>query len=383
MAAYTNARIWDGVAERYLDANSIVVEEGKIAQVGRDLGGEDCAGLTVLPGLIDAHVHMVLDPAMRTVAEHLAEEPDAVRRKMAARALAMVRGGITTARDLGGGQWLELELRDRIDAGEIPGPRLLCAGQPVTSVGGHCHFWGGEAADAAQAEAVVERQRARGVDLVKLMATGGMQTPGSQPKDAQFDQAATSAIVAFAKTRGLEVAAHCHGTPGIRHAVRAGARTIEHCSWIGQDGRRGPYDAQLVAEIARREVWISPTVNAGWARFGKAFANNVTGNFRAMKTAGCRFVASTDAGIPNVRHHDLALALPVFARLAELSPVETLRCATSEAAAALGLGEVAGVVRAGASADLLFVRGDPLANLDVLRQPVLVLARGREYGAAG
>ena len=376
---YSNVRLWDGVADDYMAADSIAVEDGAIAAIGHGMRGEDCAGLTVLPGLIDAHVHMVLDPMLKTVAEQLAEPAKTTRAKMVERAEAMVRHGITTARDLGGGEWLELELRDRINAGEVAGPRLLCAGQPITSVAGHCHFWGGEATTVAEAETVIQRQREHGVDLIKIMATGGMQTAGSQPKDAQFDQATTTAIVAAAGAAGFDVAAHCHGTSGIRHAANAGVRSIEHCSWIGSDGRRGDYDAAVAEEIARRGIWISPTVNAGWARFGEDFATRVTTNFRAMKRHGCRLIASTDAGIPNVRHQDLAKALPVFARLAELSPVETLRCATSECAAALGIDDITGTLREGASADLLFVRGDPLRDLGSLLTPAMVVARGREF----
>ena len=376
---YANLRIWDGLAQRYAKADAIAVEGDTIVAIGRGLKGEDCRGLTVIPGLIDAHVHMVLDPALSSAAEQVAEAPDIVRRKMVLRAEAMLRAGITTARDLGGGAWLELELRDRINAGEVAGPRLLCAGQPITSIGGHCHFWGGEAADVPAAQAVIERQQAHGVDLIKLMATGGMLTPQSQPKDAQFDQAATSAIVAAANARGFDVAAHCHGTPGIRHAANAGVRSIEHCSWIGADGRRGDYDIDVVREIARRDIWVSPTINAGWARFDGAAAAKITDHLRVLKENGCRLVASTDAGIPRVRHEDLARALPVFARLAELSPVETLRCATSGCAAALGLADTTGTLREGACADLLFVRGDPLADLVALLEPAMVVARGREY----
>ena len=379
MPVYGNIRLWDGLGDDYSDADSIAVEGETITAVGHGLGGEDCGGLTVVPGLIDAHVHMVLDPALRSLDAQLAEPADVSREKMRQRAAAMVRAGITTARDLGGGAWLELELRDRIEAGEIVGPRLLCAGQPITSVGGHCHFWGGEAATLADAQAIIERQRQHGVDLIKVMATGGMQTPGSQPKDAQFDQSTMSAIVAAANAHGYPVAAHCHGIPGIRNAAHAGVRSIEHCSWIGGDGKRGAFDPQTALEIARRGIWVSPTVNAGWGRFGPDFAAAVTANFRAMKAHGCALIASTDAGIPNVYHEDLAKALPVFARLAELSPVETLRSATSDCARALGLEDTTGILREGASADLLFVRGDPLADLGALLDPALVVARGREH----
>jgi len=380
---YGNLRIWDGVSDDYCAKwDSIAVDGETIVGVGNGWRGEDCAGMTLIPGLIDAHVHMVLDPSIGSLQEQLAQAPALIRDKMVRRAGEMVRHGITTARDLGGGNWLELELRDRINAGEVLGPRLLCAGQPITSVGGHCHFWGGEAADLAAAREVIGRQHAHGVDLIKIMATGGMQTPNSEPKDAQFDQATTTAIVATATALGYPVAAHCHGTQGIRQAANAGVASIEHCSWIGADGKREPYDPETAREIARRDVWVSPTINAGWARFPEAFAARVRENMRGMKAAGCRLIASTDAGIPNVRHHDLARALPVFANLAELEPVQALRCATSECAEALGLGDATGRLLEGYSADLLFVEGDPLADLQSLRSPVKVVVRGREVEPA-
>lgn len=379
LTAYTNIRLWDGVSEDYSTFDSIVVEGESIVAMGRGLPGEDCTGLTALPGLIDAHVHMVLDPSIASLTDQLMQSESDIRDKMVRRAEAMVRHGITTARDLGGGNWLELELRDRIDAGEIIGPRLKCAGQPVTSVKGHCHFWGGEATDADAAVAVIQRQHEHGVDLIKVMATGGMQTPNSEPKDSQFDQPTLSAIVAAANDRGYPVAAHCHGTPGIREAAHAGVRSIEHCSWIGTDGKREPYDPSVAREIARRGIWVSPTVNAGWARYPEAFAERVRKNFRGLKAQGCRLVASTDAGIPNVRHEDLARALPVFARLAELTPLEVLRSATSECADALGLADVTGTLREGLAADLLFVPGDPLTDLSVLQRPAMVVARGRAF----
>ena len=154
---YKNVRIWDGVGDDYVEASSILVEDAWIRDVSDRAGrGRDCSGLTVVPGLMDAHVHMTLDPSIPTVDGQLAQSEEDIRAKMVDRAERMVRSGITTARDLGGGAWLELELRDRINRGEIPGPRLLCAGQPVTSVQGHCHFWGGESASVEDARTVID-----------------------------------------------------------------------------------------------------------------------------------------------------------------------------------------------------------------------------------
>lgn len=388
---YRNVRVWDGVADGYAEADSVTVAGGRIVAVddaGRGANGKasrDMAGVTALPGLMDAHVHMTLDPALKTPPEQLAVSDDALVAGIERRALAMAQAGITTARDLGGGKWLELAVRDRIRAGELPGPRLLCAGQPVTSARGHCHFWGGEAVDAESAAAVIERQAQHGVDLIKVMATGGFLTEGSAPGAAQYDRETLAAIVACARRHGYDVAAHCHGTEGIDHAARAGVTTIEHCSWISKQGSRDGYVPAVAERIAANGAWVSPTIGAGWRRFmgsGK-FEHTVKASFARMREAGVRLIASTDAGIPNVFHHDLPRALPVFAHFAGLTPVETLRTATSDCATALGLAGETGRLVSGLAADVLFVDGDPLADLAALESPALVLARGREIGPAG
>jgi imidazolonepropionase-like amidohydrolase len=386
----TGLRIWDGVSDGYLDgANAIRIEGARIAAIGpaRDLtGGAEVRGFdgaAALPGLCDAHVHMTLDATTRPTADQMRTDRASVERAMAERALAMVRSGITTARDLGGGDWLELELRDRIARGEIPGPRLLCAGQPVTSVGGHCHFWGGEAEGEGEICGVARRQIERGADWIKVMATGGVLTKGSSTGAVQFDADEIAAIVAEAHGQGRRVAAHCHGTAGIGNAVAARVQTIEHCSWVGPDGFGSGLDVEIARRMAANAIWVSPTVNAGWRRFlesgerGARFRERMRACFRAMRSAGVRFVASTDAGIPGVHHHRLPEALQVFGRYTELAPIDVLRAATSDAAQALGLSGVTGRLRPGLEADVLVVGGDPLADLAALQAPEAGWARGR------
>ncbi|MCZ6711590.1 MAG: amidohydrolase family protein [Gammaproteobacteria bacterium] len=378
----TNIRIWDGVG--LLDADTIRLEGERIAAIGArsDLAGDaeviDCQGATAIPGLIDAHVHLELNPDHHKPPEKtdLGQRP-----LMVERAAAMVQAGITTARDLGGGAWLELELRDRIASAEIPGPRLLCAGQPITCPAGHCHFWGGEAADAVEVKAVLARQVAKGVDLIKVMATGGRMTRGSDPMKPQFDLATLSDITATARAHNLTVAAHCHGTEGIELAARAGVRTIEHCSWAGSEGWGTDFQADVAQLILDRDVWVSPTVNRGWQRMldsktGDALTR-MRSAYRHLLDLGVPFVASTDAGIPGVFHHHLPLALKVFGAIAEMSAEQTLRTATSAAAAALGVDQITGRLKPTLDADIVLVAGNPLEDLAALAEPVGVWARGR------
>jgi imidazolonepropionase-like amidohydrolase len=373
-------RVWDG--ERLLGDGNLHFEGAFITAIDQVPGTADqvidCSGATALPGLMDAHVHMELDPEVR---EPPAHSENAVAAAIAARAARMVGAGITTARDLGGGSWAELTLRDRIAAGESPGPRLLCSGQPVTSVRGHCHFWGGEAADLAAGIEVIDRQHAHGVDLIKIMATGGNLTKGSTPKDSQFDAETLRGFVQHANALGYATAAHCHGTDGIHNAACAGITTIEHCSWVGEEGWGLDFRPEVVDEIAAGGCFVSPTVNKGWQRMirpDSAMLGRKRKEFAALRAAGIPVIASTDSGIPGVFHHELPEALAVFAEIAEMTPEETLRTATSTCARALGLKGLTGQLRPGLSADILLVDGDPLADLAALGRPVGVWARGRE-----
>jgi imidazolonepropionase-like amidohydrolase len=388
--AIRGVRVWDGVADTTsAGPQTIRVELGRITGIGSDealLEDADVVepgpGCVALPGLIDAHVHLTLDPALRDAAGQTGSSASEQLAAAGVRAAAMLRAGITTARDLGGGDHLEVALRDRIARGQMVGPRLLCAGQPLTTKGGHCHFWGGEVDSDDEIRDFVELQCDHGVDWIKVMATGGVITRGTNPADAQFAEAQLAVVCAAAATRGRKVAAHCHATEGIRRAVRAGAHTIEHCSWVGTSGFGSDFDESIAVEMGERGTVVSPTVNAGWTRFvardgvETEFYRGMRRAFDTLRNAGVVLIASTDAGIPNVAHHDLPRALPIFAKFAGMTPVETLRSATSHAATALELEGIVGRLLPGHVADVLVVQGDPLVDLSVLEQPRMVMAAG-------
>jgi imidazolonepropionase-like amidohydrolase len=224
---------------------------------------------------------------------------------------------------------------------------------------------------------VLARQLEHGVDLIKIMATGGRMTGGSQPLLPQFSSKQIAAVVAAAAAAGLDVAAHCHGTAGIQAAASAGVATIEHCSWLGSGGWASDYQAATAQLIANRGIQVSPTVNAGWQRMlGKPVGERVGQSLRAMIALGIPIIASTDAGIPGVHHHQLPQALQVFAQLSGTSAEYTLRSATSQAAAGLKLDNITGRLMTGLSADIVITDGNPLEDLSSLKDPVAVWARG-------
>jgi imidazolonepropionase-like amidohydrolase len=334
-------------------------------------------------------VHLTLDPHGPSAAEQAAFPAEKLEPELERRARAMLAAGITSARDLGGARFLELELAARIERGELAGPRLLCAGQPITCPGGHTHFFGGEARGADAVRSAVRRQLGHGAHWIKVMATGGVLTPGTSIEAAQFEVAELRELVDEARAAGRRVAAHCHGTEGMRRAAAAGVSSIEHASFAGPEGFGSDLDLELVDQIARLEICVAPTVNSGWRRLlageGRrgALGERMARCLRSLRAAGVRLIASTDAGIPRVEHHRLPEALPVLAELAELSSVEALRAATSEAARALGLEALTGALRPGLAADLLVVAGDPTRDLSALQRPLLVMARGTPLDGCG
>ncbi|MFD3936239.1 amidohydrolase family protein [Streptomyces sp. NPDC058611] len=333
---------------------------------------------TLLPGLVDAHVHLVLDAGPDPVAA-LREADDAtVAKGIAERALGLLNAGVTTVRDLGDRNGLVTEFRDAVRVGRVPGPRVLAAGTPVTGPGGHCWFLGGEVSGEDAARALVRRNVERGTDLIKVMATGGGITKGGPPIWApQFTAEELRIIVQEAASAGLPVAAHAHGTAGIVAAVEAGVSTIEHCTWIDQDGFRLLDD--VVDEIAARGIGVCPAASPDWRgfaeRFGHERAEEMFGGIRRMRERGVRLLTGTDAGVSRAVFDDFVSSLEFFAHLGCTSQ-EIVDLATCEAAEALGLGKVTGRLLPGLRADLLVVEGNPLSDLQALRRVRLVMADG-------
>lgn len=333
----------------------------------------DLGDVTLLPGLIDAHVHLSLPADDAADTDDDAGQLAVMRRS----ARELVDAGVTTARDLGGRGYLALRIRDEVDAGTTPGPRLLAAGSPLTPPRGHCWFLGGEVDGPEEARAVVRAHVAAGVDVVKVMATGGFLTPGTTPWDASFDTATLAAIVGEAHRHGRRVAAHCHGVEGIRRAVAAGVDTLEHCSFVDGDGGMR-FDDELADRIVASGAYVSPTMNAdARALMAQGWVPPVVELWRR----GARVVASTDAGIPGTPHRDYVLALEALVE-AGMPPAAVLDAATARGAEGLGLGDVTGRLAPGLSADLIAVDGDPTTDVRVLRRPAFVMVRGRRVRPA-
>ena len=332
---------------------------------------------TITPGLIDCHVHLCFDGGPRPAARMRAET-DAQQLVLMLRSARELLGvGVTTARDLGARGYLDVVVRDAIAAGLARGPRMLVSGSPVTVTGGHCWFMGGEADSEDDLRRLVRTHHKHGVDVIKVMATGGNMTPGSAPWYAQYTARQLAVVVEEARRLDKPVAAHAHGTEGIARAVEAGVTTIEHCSFVTETNERR-FSEQLAARIAEQGIVVCPTMSVTAPHVARLTGILVGEHLTAMRELGVRLVAGTDSGIDNNPHHQYLGGLEYLVSLG-FRPRDVLAMATTEAAAALGLGAVTGRLAPGYEADLLVVDGDPLADISALGRLRRVIARGEDY----
>ncbi|MEV6912911.1 amidohydrolase family protein [Amycolatopsis sp. NPDC051071] len=350
-----------------------------VAQASPDAERLDFPGATLMPGLVNAHVHLAFDATREMLPNFLASEDAALRAGAKDRLGQLLRSGVTTVRDLGDRDALGARVRAELDAEGVAAPRLLTAGTPLTVPNGHCHFLGGEVDGEAAIRALIDADAAAGADVIKVMASGGQITEGgAEMWESQFDVRTLRLIVEHAARHGLPVAAHAHGADAIEAAVEAGARTIEHCTWMTgpqrQDRREG-----VAKRMADEGIAACSTSSRNWRtmaeRMGEELAKTVYGRLSWLEELGVPLLSGTDAGLPGSVFDDPVGALELYEWLG-FGRRRILEIATEDSAAGLGIGDVTGRLAPGLSADVLVVDGHPLDDLTALRNVLFVLSRG-------
>ena len=384
-------RLIDGTGRSVLRDVTILVENGTIAAVreGASLlpGAEradvlDVGDRTVLPGLIDAHVHLVFNEAKESVPPVLGAS-DATLLLWAVRNVrSALCAGITTLRDCGDRGGVTFALRAAIEGGVLPGPRIVACGPPITTTAGHLHYIGVEADGLKELLKGVRGLVKAGADFVKICATGGGITPGSNVRAAQYSAEELGAVVRDAHRLERRVAAHAHGTEGIRNAAIAGIDSLEHCSWLGR--KEGyEYEDDVLRMIVDKGLCICYTI-AGERHVTEEDAERTRREGpqgpwlfqRKAFDAGAKFVIAGDDGVSGTRFLEFSRSLEVAVKRIGLSPMDAIRSATSVAAEMLGLDREIGTVEVGKRADLLVVDGDPSEDIETLRQVVWVMRDG-------
>ncbi|HEY6411444.1 MAG TPA: amidohydrolase family protein [Ktedonobacteraceae bacterium] len=373
-----NTTIIDGKGGRPQPAMDLLVSEERIHALGpRGTLSFDPAetqiyaldGMTLMPGLIDCHVHLFADggPEGRIQSD---EAPGLALLRAAFHARRTLEAGVTTIRDCGGQGHMEFALRQAIASGYCSGPRLVLAGRLLSMTSAGAEAFSGmyrEADGPDEVRKAAREQLKAGADVIKVMATGAVMTPGEQPGASQFTFEELCAAAEEAHKAGRKLAAHAHGAAGILTAVRAGADTIEHGSLLCES----PEALQLMAE---RGVFLVPTLATGaMATYGELIPAFMAENdrnlgdaplrsVRAALAAGVPIAMGTDAGVPFVPHGGNGIELVLMVE-AGLSPMQAIIASTSTAAHALGLQNEIGTIEVGKCADLLVIDGDPLHDI--------------------
>jgi imidazolonepropionase-like amidohydrolase len=377
---------------RVFEKASVLVQGERIVKVGtrsmsipRGAQTVSLDGRTLFPGFIDCHVHFCLDGSPDPVSK-LSSEPTPVTAIRAAQeAQVTLMNGITSVRDLGGKDGVDLAVREAIRSGIIKGPRMLISRSLICMTGGHGWQLGRQADGPDDVRRAAREQIKGGADLVKLMATGGVLTPGVDPGAEQFTEEELRAGIEEAHKAGRKTATHAMGTQGILNALRAGIDSIEHGVYL---------DDEAVSLMKKRAVPLVPTLAAlyhieemGIEGGIPAFAVEKTlsvkphhlNSVRLARESGVPVALGTDAGTPYNRH-GMNLAEMVLLARNGYSPAEALQSGTLIAARVLGLDGVLGTVEEGKLADLVVVEGNPLEDVGLLLSPEairLVMKGGR------
>jgi imidazolonepropionase-like amidohydrolase len=392
-------RLLDGTGAPAIADAALLVIDDTIAEVGpnatvaqpEDARTLDLPDATALPGLMDAHVHVALPPTVDPLRSLEAESDEDLIIRGTAASERMVRAGITTAFDCGARGMTGYRIRDAIARGLALGPRLLVSGRPVTQTRGHCYFFGGEA-DGVEGvrEAVRRLLEDEGADGIKIMATGGGLTPGTDSRHASYSVEELAAAADEAHRLGKRVTSHAHGVPGIDNASRAGIDSIQHCTMLGEDWGWA-FDESVARSMADRGTRAIPTISAGTryeVETGKEIVNlqpnpgrmtrsDWWANARALQDAGVTLVPGTDVGINFTDFgEDLFIELEAWVGIG-LEPAHVIHCATGRAAWHLGIESETGTLRPGLQADVLIVDGTPDHEITDLRRTRLILKGGR------
>ena len=369
----------DGTVE-----SDVAIEDGTIVAVDaiseRDADRElDATGQYVTPGLIDAHVHLMLDGRADSSSVHR-ETHTALAYIAAANLRDALHAGVTTVRDLGAPETLAIDAARAVESDVIEGPRVCACGENVTMTGGHGHWFGREADGPAEVQKAVREQLKRGAAVVKCMATGGVLTEGAETGAPELTLDELEALVEAASAKGVPTAAHAHGAGGIKNATRAGISSVEHGTFMDREAaglmaERGTYwvpTASALYGIVEHGVesgipdWAVAKAEAAEAAFESAFEHAID--------AEVPIAMGTDAGTPFNFHRDIPRELELMVEYG-LSPEAAFDAATVNAADLLGLDDV-GRVGEGYRADLLVLESNPREDASAWRDPEHVVKAG-------
>ncbi len=385
IVAIHHTRLIDGTGAVHERA-TLLIRDAKISAVGpsnevripKGAVRIDGRGLSIIPGLIDCHVHLCLGGEPDVVGTLESEQPSYTLLKSVTHAKATIDAGFTTVRDVGSRDHSIFTLKQAIDSGVMPGPRIVGAGRAICMIGGHARFIGQEVEGTEQVRQAVAEQVAVGAGVIKIIASGGVLTPGTSPDEAQMTMEELAAAVDAAQQAGKRVAAHAHGAAGMKNAILAGVRSIEHATLL---------DDESGALMKRYGVYMVPTLSAlattaacrpgcGIPESALAKAKSMTkrhrSSFKQAHQSGIAIAMGTDAGTPFNYHGDNAQELERMVAFG-MTPMEAIVASTATAAQLIGIQDSVGTLTKGMEADLVILKGNPLRRIECYETETMIM----------
>lgn len=390
---FLHVNLIDGQGGPPVEDGALVVDGERIAWVGTSgdapsaegMTTTDLAGCTLIPGLIDAHVHVCWNGA-EEITDLLKRERDELLLEAVASLRSILRSGTTTVRDIGGQDYMEMSLKRAVDAGHIQGPRMRTSGRIITMTGGHAYFAAREADGPDEVRKAAREQVRAGADTIKLMATGGVATKGQDIQASQFTVEEMKAAADAAHAMGRTVAAHAHGTGGIKNALLAGIDSIEHASFLDEEtaelARSRGASVVFTLGVARPDMsGMAPAARAEAERMMsaiEALRPRIVESARIARESGVLIGSGSDAGGNPLAPHDFSMARELEELVAYgFEPLEALTIATRNNARILRWEEDLGTLEVGKLADFVVLEGDPLEDISNVRRIQGVFQAGR------
>ena len=387
----------DGNGGKPKENSAVIIENGKIKDItnANSLPKDgyeilDYPDSTIMPGLIEVHTHMHVSPEPGNY-EAALNDSDTV---LAIRATDAVRktlmSGVTTMRDIGSKNHIAFPVRDAVNSGIIPGPRMLLAGQVVTTTAGHCNYFGTEADTLDEAVTAARANIKLGAEWIKIMSTGGGFTPRSNMRAAQYPAETLEAVVNDAERLGAKVCSHAHGTVGVENCVKAGMHNIIHCSWLAEDPDKAfDYKKDVADQIAEKGIYVDATLATGYMRtfrdpeFSPDQAQRMGFNaeervtiLQDMYKRGVKFVSGIDSGMLYVRFDDIAYTPDRMVEVVGMSNMEAIVACTKTSAECLQVDSETGTIDKNKSADIIVIDGNPDEDIKTLHNVTTVMLQG-------
>ena len=390
----------------WLDDHAVIVEDGVITAVepaanvsssGDSYEVHDLGDVSLLPGLVDAHSHMHCSATHDAQALAMSENDQQLTIRATNNMRKAVLAGTTTIRDLGSRNEVAFTVRQMIEDGHVPGPRLLLAGTPITITAGHCWFFGTEADTEAEVRTAIRTQVKLGANVIKVMATGGMFTPTANPRTPQYSVEVLKAAVEEAHRMNVPIVTHTLSAQGVRNVVEAGVDQLIHARWYHSDPNEGlDYTPDTVKQMVDQGQWVDPTIghhllgieakargeigpmDPHWAVSYKIVPEEEhVDTLNKMHDAGVRFTTGLDMGMTYGTHDRSAANAWALVETLGWANWKAINASTTGTAEALGLIKQIGSLQTGMFADMAAFAGDPAQNIRDMDQASTVVKSGQ------